>query len=88
VLGQVAGNLALTLGATDGIFVAGGIVRRYPELLKASGFRSGFENKGRHRSLMERVPSSLIIHEQPGLLGASEVARRLHRQLGRQKKTT
>lgn len=83
VLGQVAGNLALVLGAAEGVFVAGGIVRRYPELLRASGFRSGFENKGRHRSLMERVPTSLITHPQPGLLGASEVARRLDRQLRR-----
>lgn len=74
-LGQVAGNLALTLGAHDGIFVAGGIVRRYPERLKSGPFRSGFENKGRHRALMERIPTSLITYPQPGLLGASHLAR-------------
>lgn len=75
-LGQVAGNLALTLGAHEGIYIAGGIVRRYPELLKSGSFRSGFENKGRHRSLMERVPTHLITHRQPGLLGAGYLARR------------
>ena len=71
VLGQFAGDYALALGAEDGIFIAGGIVRRYPDLIASSGFRSGFERKGRHRSLMERIPTQLILHEQPGLLGAS-----------------
>ena len=79
-LGQVAGNLAMTLGAYDGIYLAGGIVKRYPDLLKNSNFRSGFENKGRHRPLMEKVPVSLILHPQPGLLGASLYARELCRQ--------
>jgi len=79
-LGQVAGNLALTLGAFDGIYLAGGIVKRYPDLLKTSNFRSGFENKGRHRSLMEQVPTLLVLHPQPGLLGASDCARELYKQ--------
>ena len=71
ILGQVAGDLALTLGAEDGIFIAGGIVRRYPELICDSRFRMGFESKGRHRSIMERIPTQLIMHKEPGLLGAS-----------------
>jgi glucokinase len=74
VLGQVAGNLALVLGAWDGIYIGGGIVKRYPDLLKTGSFRSGFENKGRYRSMMEKVPTFLILHEQPGLLGASYCA--------------
>lgn len=80
VLGQIAGNLALALGAYDGVYLAGGILKRYPDLLKTSNFRSGFENKGRHRSLMEKVPTSLILHPQPGLLGASHCARQLYQQ--------
>lgn len=76
-LGQVAGNLALALGAFDGIYLAGGIVKRYPDMLNSSSFRSGFENKGRHRALMEKVPTLLITHPQPGLLGASYCAREL-----------
>ncbi len=74
VLGQVAGNLALVLGAAQGIYIAGGIVKRDPDLFANSRFRSGFENKGRHRSLMERIPTQVIMHPQPGLLGASYVA--------------
>ena len=78
VFGQVAGDLALTLGAEDGIFIAGGISKRYPDLLKNSGFRHGFESKGRHRSYMERIPTQLILHDQPGLLGAAYCALKLH----------
>ena len=78
-LGQIAGNVALALGAFDGVYLAGGIVKRYPDLLKTSSFRSGFENKGRHRALMEKVPTLLILHPQPGLLGASYIARELFR---------
>jgi glucokinase len=74
ILGQVAGDFALALGANDGIFVAGGIVPRYPDLFANSGFRSGFENKGRYRSLMEKIPTRLVLHKNPGLLGAAAVA--------------
>ncbi|MCH8337000.1 MAG: glucokinase, partial [Proteobacteria bacterium] len=54
--------------------IAGGIARRYPQLILSSRFRSGFENKGRYRSLMERIPTQLILHPQPGLLGAAYCA--------------
>jgi len=77
ILGQVAGDLALTLGAEDGIFIAGGIAKRYPDLLINSRFRSGFDSKGRYRSIMERIPTQLIMHEQPGLLGAAYCALQL-----------
>ena len=74
ILGQVAGDLALTLGATDGVYIAGGIAKRYPEMLQNSGFRNAFDNKGRHRALMERIPTLLITDDEPGLLGAAYCA--------------
>lgn len=77
-LGQIAGDLVLKLGAWDGVYLAGGIARRYPDALLASGFRQGFENKGRQRPLMERVPTQLITRTEPGLLGASACAFDLH----------
>jgi len=80
ILGQLAGSLALTLGSFDGVYLAGGILKRYPDLLRVSSFRPGFENKGRHRILMEKIPTLLILHPQPGLLGASYCARRLFQQ--------
>jgi len=74
ILGQVAGDLALTMGAVDGVYIAGGIAKRYPELLQNSGFRNAFDNKGRYRSYMERIPTLLITHDEPGLLGSASCA--------------
>ena len=74
ILGQAAGDIALVLGAQDGVYLAGGIVKRYPEMLHISGFRNAFENKGRHRSMMERIPTKLITYGEPGLFGAAHCA--------------
>lgn len=75
VLGQVAGDTALAMGAYQGIFIGGGITQRYPRQLAKSQFRAGFENKGRHRDLVEGIPTWLITHKNPGLLGSSVYAR-------------
>ena len=74
ILGQVAGDIALVMGAQDGVYLAGGIVKRYPEMLHISGFRNAFENKGHHRPMMERIPTRLITYDEPGLLGAAHCA--------------
>jgi len=76
ILGQVAGDISLTMGAVDGVFIAGGIAQRYPEQLLNSRFRAGFENKGRYRELMKSTPTWLVMHQNPGLLGASVYAQR------------
>ena len=80
VLGQVAGNVALTLGGFDGIYIAGGIARRYPTVLQNSRFRSSFEAKGRHRTVMETIPTQLVVYPEPGLLGAAYCALELLRR--------
>lgn len=77
ILGQVAGDLALTLGAFDGVYIAGGIAKRYPDILCDGTFRAAFEAKGRHGHIMGRIPTYLITHPQPGLLGASYLAQNL-----------
>jgi glucokinase len=74
ILGQVAGDLALALGAVDGVYIAGGITKRYSALLQNSGFRNAFDNKGSYRDYMERIPTLLITHDEPGLLGAAYCA--------------
>jgi glucokinase len=77
IMAQVAGDLALTLGAFDGVYIAGGIAKRYPEILRDGTFRVAFTAKGRHRHIVERIPTYLITHPQPGLLGASYLAQKL-----------
>ncbi|MBV1787670.1 glucokinase [Marinobacterium sp. D7] len=71
MLGSVAGNTALTLGAQGGVFITGGIVPRMLDLFAASQFRARFEAKGRFRDYMAAIPTQVVIAEQPGLLGAS-----------------
>ncbi|HZX27920.1 MAG TPA: glucokinase [Telluria sp.] len=71
ILGTVAGNVALTLGATGGMYIGGGIVPRLGPLFFDSPFRARFENKGRLRPYMERIPTYLITHKFPAFLGVS-----------------
>lgn len=71
ILGQVAGDIALILNAYDGVYIAGGIVQRYPELIGNSSFRKSFENKGKHSFLLKNTPTTLITYPYSGLLGAS-----------------
>jgi len=60
-LGSVAGNLALTLGARGGVYIAGGIVPRLGSAIDASSFRERFEAKGRFRSYLAAVPTWLVL---------------------------
>ena len=73
MLGTVAGDLALTLGATGGIYIAGGILLRFKDAFAASGFRARFENKGRFRDWLRTIPTPLILEESPALLGLANV---------------
>ncbi len=74
VLGAVAGNLGLTLLATGGVFVAGGIAPRVLSYLQRGGFREAFERKGRLHPLVAKLPAFVVTHPQLGLLGAAKVA--------------
>jgi glucokinase len=71
VLGSVAGNVALTLGATGGMYIGGGIVPRLGRLFTASRFRERFEGKGRLSSYLARIPTWLITEEYPALRGVA-----------------
>jgi glucokinase len=53
------------------VVIAGGLGYRIRESLLASGFAERFRAKGRFESLMAGIPVKLIIHPQPGLLGAA-----------------
>jgi glucokinase len=65
----VAGNLALTLGAFGGVYVGGGIVPRYVEIFRHSGFRERFEAKGRYREYLGGIRTSVIIAPHATLTG-------------------
>ncbi len=71
VLGAAAGNLALTLGARGGVYIAGGIAPRYIDLLRKSDFRARFLAKGRFADFNGQIATSVVTHPDPGLLGAA-----------------
>lgn len=74
VLGAVAGNLALTVLATGGVYVVGGIAPRVLAFLEKGGFREAFERKGRLHTMLDRLPAFVVTHPQVGLLGAASAA--------------
>lgn len=70
-LGNVAGNLALTLGVFGGIYLAGGICLQLGEAFFQSRFREEFEAKGRFDTYLKDVPTILILHPYVALVGLS-----------------
>ena len=71
MLGTMAGNLALTLGAKGGVYIAGGIVPRLGERFATSQFRERFEAKGRFRDYLAPIPTFVVTHKLPAFLGCA-----------------
>src|SRR5207302_67357 len=74
IYGAEAGNLALKLLATGGVFVSGGIASRILPRLTGPTFIQAFTAKGRLQPLMETIPVRVIINDKVGLLGAARYA--------------
>lgn len=73
MLGSVAGNLAITLGAQGGVYIGGGIVPRLGQRFEASPFRQRFESKGRMGGYLCTIPTYVITAEYPAFLGVSAI---------------
>lgn len=71
ILGSVAGDFALALGARGGVYIAGGIPPLILDILKYSEFRRRFEAKGRFEPYMARIPTRVILRPHAALLGAA-----------------
>lgn len=69
LLASVAGDLALTLGAAGGVYVAGGVLKKNMALLDEERFRRRFENKGRYSGYLSKIPVYWINSEIPALAG-------------------
>ena len=70
----VAGNLALIAGARGGVYLAGGILPRWGARFDGAAFRRGFEDKPPYTAWLRAIPSYLVMHPQPGLLGLAVLA--------------
>ena len=75
LLGSVAANLALTLGAFGGVYIGGGIIPQHAEKFAASGFRERFEAKGRYGDYLGSIATYLIVAKYPTLAGLAACAR-------------
>ena len=73
MLGTVAANLAVTLGARGGVYIGGGVVPRLGAYFAASPFRARFERKGRFSEFTARIPTWVITAPSPALQGASAI---------------
>ena len=72
LLGSVAGDVVLTLGAYQGVYIGGGIVPKLGSYFAQSSFRQRFEAKGRFNERLKQVPAFVIDAKNPALLGIGE----------------
>ncbi|NUQ36346.1 MAG: glucokinase [Caldilineales bacterium] len=71
ILGAEAGNLALKVLATAGVYVGGGIPPRILPALREQRFMQSFLRKGRFSDVLYRVPVHVILNPRAALLGAA-----------------
>jgi len=69
MMGTAAGNLALSLGAKGGVYIAGGILPRMADAFRLSSFRTRFEAHGRFQPYLAAIPTWLITHPLPAFVG-------------------
>lgn len=74
MLGAAAGDLVLAYGGWNGVYLAGGIAPLLIPWLQRGGFRRRFEDKGRFAKTLAGVPTVVITHPDPGLLGTAACA--------------
>jgi len=71
ILGAEAGNLALKVLATGGVYVGGGIPPRILKPLQRGGFLKALRAKGRFSELLSSIPVHVILNRKVALLGAA-----------------
>jgi glucokinase len=69
LLGSVAGDVALTLGARGGVYIGGGVVPRLGASFDGALFRERLERKGRFAAYLQPIPAWIITAPMPALLG-------------------
>ena len=75
LLGSFAGDLALTLGAWQGVLISGAMLQHFDRAMLERRVRSGFEYKGRFTPSMRGIPLETISHPHVELLGAARLLR-------------
>ncbi len=71
ILADACADVALIYGARGGVYLTGGILPRIQSILLRSGFSERFTSKGAASTYLADIPVSLILQEDPGLIGAA-----------------
>ena len=71
IYGAEAGNLALKVMATGGVYLGGGIAPKILPRLQDGAFMRAFTDKGRLSSILENIPVRVILNDKTALLGAA-----------------
>jgi glucokinase len=74
IYGAEAGNLALKVMATGGIYLGGGIAPKILPKLRDGAFMRSFTDKGRLSRLLDEIPVRVILNEKAALAGAARFA--------------
>lgn len=77
IYGAEAGNLALKVLATGGVYVGGGIAPTLLKKFQDGTFMRGFVDKGRFQRFMRQLPVHVILEQRAGLWGAARYAAQL-----------
>ncbi len=71
ILAAEAGNLALSVLATGGVYLGGGLPPRVLPLLIEPAFVQAFHGKGRMTETLERIPLHVVARSDAALIGAA-----------------
>ncbi len=74
IYGAEVGNAALKFLALGGIYIGGGIAPKILDALKSGAFMESFLNKGRFRTVLDKIPVKVILNPNTALLGAARFA--------------
>ncbi len=74
IFGAEAGNLALKVMATGGVYLGGGIAPKVIQRLRDADFLNAFTSKGRMKPLLQAMPVRAILNPKTALLGAGRFA--------------
>ncbi len=77
IYGAAAGNLALQVMATGGVFLGGGMAPKLNWKLREGAFMRAFTNKGRLSPIVARIPVKVIMNDQAALFGAAAYAAKM-----------
>jgi len=70
ILASEAGNLAVKVLATGGIYIAGGVALHALPVLQRPAFLESFKRKGRFSELLSRIPMHVVV-SSAALAGAA-----------------